>query len=64
VKCTIQPSFNILDPRFLVCFTLCTIRINGMLLLGVELQLFVFNERKEGTILENTMYIVFQINKI
>ena len=38
VKCTIQPSLSTLDPRFFVCFTLCTIRISGILLLGVELQ--------------------------
>lgn len=39
VKCTIQPSFKTFEPRRFVCLTLCTMRIKGILLLGVELQL-------------------------
>lgn len=39
VKCTIQPSFKTFEPRLFVCFTLWTILISGILLLGVELQL-------------------------
>ena len=37
VKWTIQPSLITFDPRRLVCFTDCTMRINGILLLGDEL---------------------------
>lgn len=37
VKCTIQPSLITFDPRRLVCFTDCTMRIRGILLLGDEL---------------------------
>lgn len=37
VKWTIQPSLITFDPRRLVCFTDCTIRISGILLLGDEL---------------------------
>jgi hypothetical protein len=37
VKCTIQPSLITFDPRRLVCFTDCTMRMSGILLLGEEL---------------------------
>lgn len=37
VKCTIQPSLMTFDPRRLVCFTDCTMRMRGILLLGEEL---------------------------
>jgi len=37
VKWTIHPSLSTLEPVLLVCFTDCTIRISGMLLLCVGL---------------------------
>ena len=39
VKCTIHPSRIIFVPLPFVCFTDCTIRIKGMLLLVVGLEI-------------------------